>query len=110
MKRLAVVLLLMMPSLLQAGGGPSRIEGCSDCHLMDKAKIGPSFQAVADRYRGDPEAVVFVAKNIKYGVKGKWGKSRHPALLITEKRAMKLAIQILAMEAPVAAPAVPPEP
>ena len=35
-------------------------DGCAACHEVDKKLIGPAFQDVAARYRGDPGAALDV--------------------------------------------------
>lgn len=34
----------------------SKSSGCTKCHSVDKAKKGPSFQKIAGKYKGKPDA------------------------------------------------------
>ncbi|MGV3588682.1 MAG: ThuA domain-containing protein [Adhaeribacter sp.] len=54
---------------------------CKACHTLDKVSVGPSFTAVAQRYKGDGTAVDRLAKKIILGGGGVWGEhamSAHP--------------------------------
>jgi len=56
---------------------------CKTCHKVDEKSIGPAFQAVADRYAKDPNAVPYLVQKIIKGGGGKWGEvamSAHPTL------------------------------
>jgi len=56
---------------------------CKTCHKVDEKSIGPAFQAVADRYAKDPNAVSYLVQKIIKGGGGKWGEvamSAHPTL------------------------------
>lgn len=54
--------------------------GCSNCHLAQKKLVGPSYQAVADRYRGQPEAVAQLVAKVAQGGAGVWGAAPMPAM------------------------------
>jgi cytochrome c551/c552 len=99
MKSCLLLALCLAATLAQAGGAVSRLQmdQCRDCHVLDKWKVGPSFLAVAKRYKDDPEAPDFLAYNIQHGVRGKWGgKAAHPKLGISKKEARRYAEWILA--------------
>ena len=98
----AMLFLCTLSSLAQAGVAPSGMDRCGECHAEHKPSSGPSFLQVSVRYRDDPEAPEFLARNIKDGVKGKWGKGRHPRLDLTEKKAKAYALRILALREPAA--------
>ena len=54
---------------------------CLSCHHQEKPNIGPSYQAVAERYKGDYLAGQYLAKKIINGGNGVWGEkimSGHP--------------------------------
>lgn len=48
--------------------------GCFGCHNVDEHRFGPSWRAVSERYKGDPEAVTRLTESIKYGSGGKWSE------------------------------------
>ncbi len=52
----------------------ARQEGCLGCHGVDKKKVGPSFSAIAKRYKADE---VQVKESIRLGSHEKWPESRH---------------------------------
>lgn len=66
--------------------GQSLIEAsdCKACHTVNQVSVGPSYQAVADRYKGQPNAVNTLAKKIIQGGGGNWGKvhvmAAHPQI------------------------------
>lgn len=46
---------------------------CLSCHAVDKKLVGPSYQDVAAKYKGDAGAVAKLADKIKKGGSGVWG-------------------------------------
>jgi cytochrome c len=52
--------------------------GCVACHNVDKKVIGPSYQEVAAKYRGDKDAAAKLAKKVKDGGSGVWGQVPMP--------------------------------
>jgi cytochrome c len=50
----------------------ARRSGCLECHGVDQKIIGPSFYAIAERYRNDARARAPLVESIKKGSKGKW--------------------------------------
>ena len=48
-------------------------DGCAACHAVDKKIIGPSYQEVAAKYKGDKDAPAKLAKKVKEGGSGVWG-------------------------------------
>ncbi|QJW88525.1 carbohydrate-binding protein [Spirosoma taeanense] len=57
---------------------------CKACHTIDKPSVGPTFLAVASRYKGQPGVVERLAKKIIEGGGGNWSKdhlmSAHPQI------------------------------
>lgn len=69
---------------------------CMACHAVDKKLVGPSYKAVADRYRGQSDAADKLAKKIRAGGAGVWGPIPMPAYpQLSEADAKKLATHIL---------------
>ncbi|WP_224996729.1 ThuA domain-containing protein [Cesiribacter sp. SM1] len=56
---------------------------CKACHAIDKESIGPSYQQVAQKYKGDAGAVDRLANKVIQGGAGVWGEvamSAHPGI------------------------------
>ena len=54
---------------------------CKSCHVMDKTSVGPSFMAVATKYKNDPKAMHYLADKVIAGGSGVWGEhamAAHP--------------------------------
>ena len=69
---------------------------CIACHAADKKLVGPSYKAVADKYRGQSGAADKLAKKIRAGGAGVWGAipmPPHPQ--VSEADAKKMATYIL---------------
>jgi cytochrome c len=52
--------------------------GCAVCHAPDKALMGPSWQAIAARYKGQADAAAKLADKVRKGSVGVWGKLPMP--------------------------------
>ena len=48
--------------------------GCLECHSVDKDIVGPSYRAVAERYKGDDNARAALIEKVKRGGSGNWAK------------------------------------
>ncbi|MGV3505334.1 MAG: ThuA domain-containing protein [Adhaeribacter sp.] len=73
--------------------GKSLVAGsdCKACHTLDKVSVGPSFVAVAQRYKGDKGAVNRLAQKIIKGGGGNWGEhamSAHPQVSVADASEM----------------------
>jgi len=53
--------------------------GCTACHGVDSAVLGPSFQAVSKKYAGRGDAAEHLAGRIRAGGSGVWGAIAMPA-------------------------------
>ncbi len=53
--------------------------GCTSCHAIDKKLMGPAWQAVADKYKGDAGAADKLNTKISKGGSGVWGPVPMPA-------------------------------
>ncbi|MEW5755975.1 MAG: c-type cytochrome [Pseudomonadota bacterium] len=72
--------------------------GCLTCHSVAKKMVGPSFQEIAAKYKGDAAAKDTLIASIKGGSKGKWGNVMMPANSprVSDENIAKLAAYILA--------------
>lgn len=51
---------------------------CSACHAIDKKKIGPAWMDVANKYKGDPEAVNKIVFSVINGGQYGWKMGTMP--------------------------------
>ena len=52
---------------------------CLGCHAFNKKIVGPGFQAIAQKYKNDPNAHTFLKNKIAKGGAGSWGVVPMPA-------------------------------
>jgi cytochrome c len=57
----------------QAGMDLLQKSGCTACHAVDKKVVGPAYQEVAAKYKGDAGAAAKLAAKVKSGGSGVWG-------------------------------------
>ena len=73
---------------------------CKACHTLDKVSVGPSYNAVAQKYKGQPGAISMLAKKIIDGGGGNWGKEHvmaaHPQISVQDANEMVSYILSLA--------------
>jgi len=56
-----------------AGKAAAQELGCTACHAATTKLVGPSYQAVAKRYKGDNAKILEIVKNnVKNGASGNW--------------------------------------
>lgn len=58
-------------------------KGCMACHAVDKRVVGPGYQEIAAKYKGEAGADTKLAAKVKAGGMGTWGQipmPPHPAL------------------------------
>ena len=68
---------------------------CLNCHAIDEPGDGPSFKAVAQRYRGKKGAADQLARKILKGGSGVWGSKKMDPNDVTPEQARQLAAWIL---------------
>jgi len=71
---------------------------CLRCHGMDRRYVGPSFRQIADRYREQPDAANYLARKIREGGVGEWGRTvmpRHPQ--VSEAQSSDMARWLLSL-------------
>lgn len=57
----------------------ARSNACMGCHAIDRKLVGPSFQQVAEKYKGDVQAGAKLEKKVKSGGAGVWGSIPMPS-------------------------------
>ena len=101
MKRLLAVALL---GALFSGSAFAQLElakqkNCLACHSVDKKVLGPAYKDVAAKYANDPGAEERLAKKVREGGTGVWGKNVMPANpKVTEAEAHSLVKWILSLK------------
>ncbi|HKW81077.1 MAG TPA: c-type cytochrome [Casimicrobiaceae bacterium] len=86
MTRIAIVL---GAALLGAGSADAALDnaaaqalmqkdGCAACHAIDKKIVGPAYQDVAAKYKGDKDAKTKLVAKVKKGGSGVWGEVPMP--------------------------------
>lgn len=73
MKTLLLGLILVCSAPVLASADLVKSRGCMACHAVDKKLVGPSYQAIAKKYRGDTKAPDTLADKIRRGGAGVWG-------------------------------------
>ena len=82
--KLAAVFLAAGLVVVASGAAADQLEdmmkkdGCNACHAEDKKIIGPSYQDVAAKYKGDAGAAARLADKVKKGGSGVWGQIPMP--------------------------------
>ncbi len=52
---------------------------CLRCHGMQQTHVGPGFAQIAQRYRSRPDAQAYLARKIREGSAGVWGRKLMPS-------------------------------
>lgn len=74
-------------------------KNCMACHAIDKKRVGPSYQDVAAKYKGDKTAIEKLSVKIIKGGSGVWGQIPMPGNpQVSEADAKKLAIWVLSAQ------------
>jgi len=48
-------------------------DGCAACHAIDKKVVGPAYNDVSAKYKGDAGAAAKLEEKVKKGGSGVWG-------------------------------------
>ena len=94
----AAAVFAMTAGVASADQALAQKSACMSCHQVAKKVVGPAFQDVAKKYKGDAKAADHIVGVIKKGGKGVWGPvpmPPHPQ--VSDADAKKLADWVLAM-------------
>jgi cytochrome c5 len=61
------------PLDMASGQAMMQKDGCAACHAIDKKIVGPAYQDVAAKYKGDAGALARLTQKVKAGGTGVWG-------------------------------------
>jgi len=94
MKRIAIAAaaaaLVFAAGAANASPELAKKNGCTNCHEVDKKKVGPAFKDIAAKYKGKADAADKIAGELKAG-KG------HPAVKASDDDIKTLVHWVLAM-------------
>jgi len=62
----------------QSGEDLLKKNGCTACHSVDKKIVGPAYNDVAAKYKGDASAATKLMAKVKAGGSGVWGQVPMP--------------------------------
>jgi cytochrome c len=74
----AAALLATGAAQAQSGEDLLKKNGCTACHANDKKVVGPAYNDVAAKYKGDAKAAAMLADKVKKGGSGVWGQVPMP--------------------------------
>jgi cytochrome c len=57
----------------------ARKNACMGCHAVDRKLVGPSFQQIAEKYKGDATAPARLESKVREGGSGVWGMLPMPS-------------------------------
>lgn len=69
----AALTFVISSGLAQANPDLAKKHNCTACHAVDKKMIGPAYQEVAKKFKGQPDAAEKLTKSVKAGSSGTWG-------------------------------------
>lgn len=102
-KPLIALLMSLTASLAMAaeGGAPdeakamdlAKANGCLSCHAKAEKIVGPSYASVAEKYKGDADAVPSLMASVRNGSKGKWGRIPMPGHSSMDEQELKTIVQ-----------------
>ncbi len=68
----AAVMMIGVAGTASADLDLAKKSGCLACHAVDKKVVGPAWQDVSDKYKGDAAARDALIGKVKAGGKGNW--------------------------------------
>jgi cytochrome c len=88
-----------VPTLsFDAGLELARKKTCLGCHQVDSKRVGPSFEAVAQRHATQSGSLEYLASAIRQGGRGRWGAVPMPAQpQVNQQDALQLSQWILTL-------------
>jgi len=89
---------LLLAPAAQADMAMAKKYNCTACHQVDKKVVGPSYQDVAKKYKGQPGAEAKLIEKVKKGGSGVWGPvPMPPNAAVPDADIKKLVEWILSM-------------
>lgn len=76
----------------------AKAKGCLACHAVDKKVVGPGFQDVAAKYKGQADASAMLVEKVQKGGKGTWGAIPMPPNKVSNDEAQTLVMWVLSRD------------
>jgi len=95
----AALAALALPALAADESALAGKSGCLACHAVDKKIVGPAYQDVAAKYKGDKGAEAKLIDKVKKGGQGVWGDIPMPpnSPLVSDADIKKLVDWVLSL-------------
>jgi cytochrome c len=77
--------------------GLAQSKNCFACHAVDKKLVGPAFQEVAKKYKGNGDAEAALIKKVIGGGGGVWGTIPMPPNPVSQDEAKTLVEWVLSL-------------
>jgi cytochrome c len=105
MLRTLLIAAVAMSAVAQTGEKLVNGNDCSGCHALDSQVVGPSWRAIAKRYKGQAGSSAKLAARIREGGAGKWGDvAMTPHKDLPDAQAKQMVDWILSLDAAPSAP------
>ena len=82
----------------QSGEDLIKKNGCTACHAVDKKVIGPAYNDVSLKYKGDAGAAAKLTTKVKQGGAGVWGSIPMPPQTIPDAELKVVVPYILGLK------------
>ena len=69
---------MVLGTAARADEALAKKHNCLACHQLDKKVIGPAYQEIAKKYKGQADAQAKLAEKVKKGGVGVWGQIPMP--------------------------------
>lgn len=93
----AAVIGLLSAAPVFADADLAKKKNCMACHQLDKKAVGPSYQEVSAKYKGQADAPAMLAEKVIKGGSGVWGKVPMPPNKVTPEESKALVDWILSL-------------
>lgn len=70
----AAAAVLVAPAMAATPDEAMAKAGCMACHAKDKKLVGPGFNEIAAKYKGQKDIVPTLMKKVRAGGAGNWGQ------------------------------------
>lgn len=96
----AVSVMMMASGSAMADLALAKKSGCLACHSVEKKIVGPAWNDVGAKYKGDAGAKAALIAKVKKGGKGNWGPAPMPPYSprVSDENIEKLVTFVLSLD------------